>query len=97
MPATINAADASAVELGVRFTSDVAGTITGIRFYKGPQNTGTHTGELWSATGTKLATATFSSESTVGLAAGQLHHAGLDHRQDHLRRLVPHQRRATTR
>ena len=56
--------DASAVELGVRFTADVAGTITGMRFYKGPQNTGTHTGTLWSATGTKLATATFTSEST---------------------------------
>ncbi len=66
VPATITANDASSVELGVRFTSDVAGTITGVRFYKGPQNTGTHTGELWSATGTKLATATFSSESTSG-------------------------------
>ena len=36
--------DHSAVELGVRFSSDVGGTITGIRFYKGPQNTGVHTG-----------------------------------------------------
>ncbi len=66
VPATISAADPSAVELGVRFSSDVSGTITGVRFYKGPQNTGTHTGELWSASGTKLATATFTSESTSG-------------------------------
>ena len=38
----INAAeqDASAVELGVKFRSDIAGYITGIRFYKGPGNTG---------------------------------------------------------
>ncbi len=66
VPSTITAADPSAVELGVKFTSDVAGTVTGVRFYKGPQNTGTHTGELWSASGTKLATATFTSESTSG-------------------------------
>ena len=44
----------------------MAGTITGVRFYKGPQNTGTHTGDLWSATGTLLATATFTGESTAG-------------------------------
>ena len=29
-----------AVELGVKFTSSVAGKIIGIRFYKGPQNLG---------------------------------------------------------
>jgi hypothetical protein len=39
------------VELGVKFQSSVAGTITAIRFYKGPQNTGTHVGNLWSAAG----------------------------------------------
>ena len=36
--------DGSAVELGVKFRSDVAGFITGIRFYKTAGNTGTHTG-----------------------------------------------------
>jgi hypothetical protein len=60
-----NGADSS-VELGVKFTSDVAGYITGIRFYKSSSNTGTHTGTLWSSTGTKLATATFSSETASG-------------------------------
>ena len=30
----------------------VTGTVTGVRFYKGAGNTGTHTGHLWSATGT---------------------------------------------
>ena len=54
------------MELGVRFTSDVDGLITGIRFYKSSTNTGTHTGTLWSNTGTMLATATFSSETTSG-------------------------------
>jgi acyl-CoA thioesterase len=42
--------------VGVKFLSDVAGFITGIRFYKGATNTGTHVGHLWSADGTLLAT-----------------------------------------
>jgi hypothetical protein len=58
--------DPSAVELGVRFKPDVNGKITGIRFYKGTTNTGTHTGSLWSNTGTLLGTATFSSETATG-------------------------------
>ena len=65
-PANANASDAGSVELGVKFRSDNAGYITGIRFYKGSQNIGTHTGTLWSSTGTQLATATFSSESASG-------------------------------
>ena len=56
----------SAVEVGVKFTSDVAGTITGIRFYKGTGNTGTHVGNLWSSTGQNLATATFTNETGSG-------------------------------
>jgi hypothetical protein len=34
------------VELGVKFTSDVDGQVTGIRFYKGSGNSGTHVGNL---------------------------------------------------
>jgi hypothetical protein len=51
--------DSNAVELGLRFRSDVAGFITGLRFYQFGTNTGTHSGSLWSNTGTLLATATF--------------------------------------
>ena len=58
--------DTSAVELGVKFRSDVAGTITGIRFYKGSGNTGPHTGSLWSNEGLLLATALFSAETATG-------------------------------
>ncbi|HEY7627097.1 MAG TPA: N,N-dimethylformamidase beta subunit family domain-containing protein, partial [Ilumatobacteraceae bacterium] len=58
--------DSAAVELGVKFRSDVAGYITGIRFYKTAENTGIHTGTLWSSQGTNLATATFSAESATG-------------------------------
>ncbi len=65
-PANISESDAGAVELGVKFRSDEDGKITGIRFYKGPANTGTHTGTLWSSTGTQLATGTFTGESSTG-------------------------------
>ena len=37
------------VELGMRFISTVAGTITAIRFYKAASNIGTHVGSLWSS------------------------------------------------
>src|SRR5262249_35700269 len=58
--------DGSQVQLGVKFTAIQAGSITGIRFYKVPDNGGTHTGSLWSSTGTLLATGTFANESTQG-------------------------------
>lgn len=66
VPATQSDADSAAVELGVKFTSSASGYITGIRFYKGSANTGTHTGTLWSATGTQLAMATFTNETASG-------------------------------
>src|SRR3954453_12227999 len=52
--------------LGLEFRTSQAGFITGIRFYKSSANTGTHTGTLWSRTGTRLATATFAGESGSG-------------------------------
>ena len=58
--------DPNAVELGVRFRSDFAGTITGIRFYKAATNTGSHIGSLWTNDGTLLATAIFSNETASG-------------------------------
>ena len=66
VPGLVDGGPDNAVELGVKFKSDVAGTITGIRFYKAGVNTGAHTGNLWSITGTLLATATFSSETATG-------------------------------
>jgi hypothetical protein len=58
--------DSTAVTLGTRFSSSTSGFITGIRFYKGTGNTGSHTGTLYSSTGTELATATFSNETATG-------------------------------
>ncbi len=66
VPAQPAVNDPVAVELGVKFTTDVAGVITGIRFYKGPGNTGTHTGRLWTSTGTLLGSVTFSGETATG-------------------------------
>jgi hypothetical protein len=65
-PTTVDAGDTSSVELGVKFTSDVAGSVTGIRFYKAAANTGTHVGALWTAAGTLLGQGTFSGESASG-------------------------------
>ena len=66
MPANVNWNDPATVQVGTRFSTSVAGTVTTIRFYKGPTNTGTHTGYLWSATGALLATVSFSGESASG-------------------------------
>lgn len=65
-PALAADPDTAAQELGVKFTSDVDGWITGIRFYKSTANTGVHTGSLWTSSGTRLATATFSKETKSG-------------------------------
>jgi len=59
-------ADGSPVTLGVKFRSDSTGTITGIRFYKGAGNNGTHIGLLYSSSGSLLAQATFSGETASG-------------------------------
>lgn len=66
VPGTLADPDNTSIEVGVKFSSDVAGSITGIRFYKASTNTGAHTGSLWTAGGTKLATATFTGETASG-------------------------------
>src|SRR6185503_11237717 len=58
--------ESSAVELGVKFQSDRAGYITGLRFYKGAGNNGTHVGSLWSSSGTLLGSVTFANETVTG-------------------------------
>jgi hypothetical protein len=58
--------DRQKVELGVAFKSSVAGTVSGVRFYKTPENTGRHTTTLWNANGDVLATGTVTSETATG-------------------------------
>ncbi|MFO1206183.1 MAG: DUF4082 domain-containing protein [Burkholderiales bacterium] len=66
VPTLVNVNDPNPVELGVKFTSDVNASVTSLRFYKGSQDTGTHVGSIWTATGTKLASATFTNETASG-------------------------------
>jgi hypothetical protein len=65
-PGSIDGGDSTPGEYGVKFRSDVAGSILGIRFFKAPANTGTHIGNLWTSSGQLLGTATSSSESSSG-------------------------------
>ncbi len=62
----VDAADTSAVNLGLQFRATSSGSVAGVRFYKQATNTGTHIGSLWTSTGTLLATGTFSGESASG-------------------------------
>jgi hypothetical protein len=66
VPSTIDGGPDSPVELGVAFQATTSGAISGIRFYKASTNTGTHVGNLWSSTGTLLATVTFTNETSSG-------------------------------
>ncbi|SDS49851.1 DUF4082 domain-containing protein [Microlunatus soli] len=66
LPAVTSSDDAGSIEVGVKFRSNKAGFVTGLKFYKGSGNTGTHVGHLWSSTGTSLAQATFDNETTAG-------------------------------
>ena len=65
-PANASANDSSPVEVGVGFSPTVDGKVTGIRFFKGAGNGGTHRGTLWSGTGQQLATVTFAGETATG-------------------------------
>ncbi|MFE3779757.1 DUF4082 domain-containing protein [Amycolatopsis sp. NPDC059090] len=65
-PSTLSADEATSLELGVRFSSSVSGNVTGVKFYKGAGNSGTHTGSLWTDSGTLLATGTFTGETASG-------------------------------
>jgi hypothetical protein len=65
-PAGVDSGDPGAVELGMKFRSDVAGVVTGVRYYKAAANTGTHIGNLWNSTGTLLGAVTFTGETASG-------------------------------
>ncbi len=58
--------DHSPIELGVQFTSSVAGQITALKFYRSASDTGPDLLDLWSSTGTQLASATFTNTTASG-------------------------------
>ena len=66
VPPVASADDAGSIEVGVRFSAEVDGYVTGVRFYKGAANTGQHTGTLWTAQGSKLGSVLFANESATG-------------------------------
>ena len=65
-PSMASSGDTSPVNLGVEFTPSANGWISGIRFYKGSGNTGTHIGALWTTSGSLLGQVTFTNESASG-------------------------------
>jgi hypothetical protein len=65
-PAPIDDGDSASVELGMKFRTETSGYITGVRFYKGSANVGNHIGNLWTSSGTLLASAAFSGETASG-------------------------------
>ena len=65
-PAQTNLNDGSQLEVGVKFQSSVAGQITALKFYRSASDTGSDLLDLWTATGTKLASATFTNTAASG-------------------------------
>ena len=65
-PVSPSVTDNQPIEVGTKFRSILSGYITGIRFYKGVTNTGSHTANLWTSGGTLLASAPFTSETASG-------------------------------
>jgi hypothetical protein len=66
-PANPISDDSQAVEVGMKFRSDVDGFITGVRFYKGSAaNGGRHVGHLWAGDGTLLGSSDFFAETDSG-------------------------------
>ncbi|HSK27605.1 MAG TPA: DUF4082 domain-containing protein, partial [Jiangellales bacterium] len=65
-PSPVTQGSGAAVELGMKFRTSVAGTVTGVRFYKSGATTGTHLGRLYTSSGTRLAEASFTNETASG-------------------------------
>ena len=72
VPAVTGVEEGHGVELGMKFQTSAAGHITAIRFWKDAKETGTHTGNIWSASGALLASVKFAGESASGWQIQQL-------------------------
>lgn len=58
--------DQQSVELGLRFSPKVDGTVSGIRFYRTTENVGPHVGTVWGPAGEVLARVAFADDTAVG-------------------------------
>ena len=66
-PTTLNASDAASdYELGMEFRSSTPGVVTHIRYYKASNETGPHTGRIWTAAGELVASVDFTGGTTSG-------------------------------
>nr|WP_246723443.1 DUF4082 domain-containing protein [Rhizobium brockwellii] len=65
-PTQTNLNDGQQLEVGVKFQSNVVGDVTGIKFYRSANDNGQNVVDLWTTTGTKLATATFTNTTASG-------------------------------
>ncbi len=77
LPAVLADSDISIVELAMKLHSEVDGLVTGVRFYKGPQNVGTH----WATCGAAVDSYWLSQPSTTNefwQAAAHLCNTGCD-------------------
>jgi hypothetical protein len=72
IPTILSDPDSNPVELGMKFQVSEAGSISGIKFYKGTGNTGTHEAHLWTDTGILLGTAIFTNETASGWQTAML-------------------------
>jgi hypothetical protein len=66
IPRALTSTDTNSAEVGLKFYSKTAGQITAIRFYKGAENKGLHSGTIWSKSGADLASVAFENETATG-------------------------------
>jgi hypothetical protein len=66
IPALGSASDGVPYELGMKFRLARSGVITAIRYWKSPNDPGTHIGRIWSSTGNLLASVQFTGETASG-------------------------------
>jgi hypothetical protein len=65
-PTLVNQNDNTAYELGTAFQSVAAGNVTALRYWRASLDPGPHIGNLWDASGNKLASVTFVGETASG-------------------------------
>lgn len=90
-PAQTSLNDGPQLEVGLKFQANVTGQITAFKFYRSPSDTGQNVVELWTATGTKLASASFTNTAASGWRTVALD-ACFHNRQHDLCRVLPHNR-----
>ncbi|WP_426734695.1 DUF4082 domain-containing protein [Glutamicibacter sp. 2E12] len=66
IPADPAVNDGTPVTLGTRFSADTDGVLNGLKFYRSPGESGSHTGWLYSATGSAIAQVQFPDDSATG-------------------------------